>query len=389
MTVHESPARSFLRAESVIPITLLLVVLLVALSGRTSTRAVPIERALWVTRWDYTTAEEVERIIDRASAGGFDTVFFQVRGNATAFYPSELEPWAEEFEFRDPGFDPLGVACARAAARGIALHAWINAIPGWRGLEPPTEPNQLYHTRPEWFLVDQHGRRQALREDYVALNPCHPDVRAHIVRVCEDLVRRYPVAGIHLDYIRFLADMEEPGHDYPHDPMTLARYQADGGGNPAEEPARWDRWRRDQVTRLVREIDDALDGVRPGALLTAAVFPTPEIAYGSVRQDWVRWLRHGWIDAAVPMIYDDQDDRFESRLRACVAAAGRRPVIAGIGVFKHADPDQTRRQTVIARRLGADGVSYFGYASFYEAGEAGAQGANEPLRAARRRALLE
>ena len=43
-------------------------------------------RALWVTRFDFRTREDVARAIENAHSAAFDAVLFQVRGNATAFY---------------------------------------------------------------------------------------------------------------------------------------------------------------------------------------------------------------------------------------------------------------------------------------------------------------
>ena len=40
--------------------------------------APPIERALWVKRWDFLTSADVRTVIDRAATLGCDTVFFQV-----------------------------------------------------------------------------------------------------------------------------------------------------------------------------------------------------------------------------------------------------------------------------------------------------------------------
>ena len=56
----------------------------------------PPVRALWVTRFDYATPEDVCSIIDNVAGAGFTDVFFQIRGNATVFYKSRLEPWAYE-----------------------------------------------------------------------------------------------------------------------------------------------------------------------------------------------------------------------------------------------------------------------------------------------------
>jgi uncharacterized lipoprotein YddW (UPF0748 family) len=56
----------------------------------------PPVRALWITRFDYTTPEDVSAIVSNAAEAGFTDLFFQIRGNATAYYRSALEPWAFE-----------------------------------------------------------------------------------------------------------------------------------------------------------------------------------------------------------------------------------------------------------------------------------------------------
>ncbi len=363
----------------------LIVLLLVTwLSGCSPSNDISIQRALWITRWDYQTAEEVRTAIDRAATGGFDTVFFQVRGNATVFYRSKLEPWAEEFGHTDPGFDPLQVAVQQAKKHKIALHAWINAIPGWRGTAEPQSMQHLYHTHPDWFLIDRDGVRQPLNDHYVALNPCRTDVRAHIVEICRELVSEYEISGLHLDYIRAVGD---PDDAYPYDPVTLAAFDRAVGGTPDENPRLWTRWRTEQVSRLVSEIRAATQNAKPGILLTAAVFRTPQIAL-EFRQDWTRWLRRGWVDAVVPMLYSADDHRFELELEACMSGAWGRPVIAGLGVYLHQDPQQTLRQIEMAHRHGARGISLFAYASFYEGGEAGAQNATPQLRSQRQKLLM-
>jgi uncharacterized lipoprotein YddW (UPF0748 family) len=96
--------------------------------------------------------QQVRTCIANAARGGFDTVLFQVRGNGTVFYRSSLEPWAEEFDHQDPGFDPLAIACQEAKRLGVSIHAWINAVPGWRGDQPPPD------TSPPQHWIAQIGR---------------------------------------------------------------------------------------------------------------------------------------------------------------------------------------------------------------------------------------
>ena len=338
-------------------------------SGCTPGRARPspkIDRALWVKRWDFLTEEQVRTAITRAAESGFDTVFFQVRGNGTVFYRSQIEPWAEEFGHRDPGFDPLAVACEEAALRGIALHAWVNALPGWRGPEPPpAELGQLYTEHPEWFLYDENLERQPLHAEYVQLNPCALDARAHIVSVIEEIVTGYDVAGIHLDYIRFMGDYSPTGKNYPQDPESLRAYEAAEGKRPSDDPARFDRWRTGCVTTLVEEIRAAMLTLDRRAILTAAVYRTPKAGLDT-QQNWVRWVKEGTVDAVVPMIYTDSLEAFERDLLACSAAVSSNALIAGIGVYKQTDPTQFKRMMRIAPRCGASGVALFDYASFFD-----------------------
>ena len=68
-------------------------------------------RAIWITRFEYQTEADVKTILANCASLGFNTILFQVRGQADAYYRSSIEPWAERLGGRDPGFDPLEVAC--------------------------------------------------------------------------------------------------------------------------------------------------------------------------------------------------------------------------------------------------------------------------------------
>lgn len=290
-------------------------------------------RGIWVTRFDYKTKDDVVRIMDNCKGAGFNTVMFQVRGNGTAFYRSSLEPWAEELGGRDPGFDPLAEACQAAHQRGMKLHAWVNVMPGWRGTAPPKNPHQLYHARPAWFWYDQKGARQPLTAFYVSLNPCLPEVRKYLVDVVGDLVRRYPVDGLHMDYIRF--PNEPPaipfgsGIDYPRDAKTLALYKRETGLWPQADAAKWSAWRTQQVSRLVAQIGAMMRKTRPEAMLTAAVGPVREKALTHF-QDARRWMADGSIDGVVVMNYTADLGTFVSRNQPWLSAASGKLVVPGL-----------------------------------------------------------
>ncbi|MFH0946469.1 MAG: family 10 glycosylhydrolase [Planctomycetota bacterium] len=290
-------------------------------------------RGIWVTRFDYSTADDVRRIMENCEQGGFNTVLFQVRGNGTAFYESDLEPWADELGGRHPGFDPLALACEEAHMRGLQLHAWVNVMPSWRDSNPPDNPDQLYLARPEWHWYDQEGRRQPLANGfYTSLNPCLPEVRSYLVDVFAEIVARYDIDGLHLDYIRFVDDLVEKGRDYPMDARTLALFHAATGCQPDQDPELWKRWRAGQVTALVAAIREKVRDLRPGLILSAAVGSEPTGPTGQHLRDSSGWARAGLLDALYPMNYTPDPELFARRTEAWSLEPTNSRIITGIMV---------------------------------------------------------
>jgi len=309
-------------------------------------------RAIWVVRQVYRSPQEVADMMEQCSRAGFNTVLFQVRGNATAFYRSPYEPWSEELPTGDPGFDPLAVAVTEAHRRGMALHAWMNVMPGWRGPLPPANRRQLYNTHPDWFLRDQAGRLQPLGEFYVSVNPCLPEVRRYLVGVFEDLVGRYGLDGLHLDYIRFPLDKAPKGSDYPYDARTLQLYRQATGKRPQDSRSRWTLWRQQQVTQLVREIRAMTRRVRPGLRLTAACLPDIDESRRHWFQDGPAWLGEGLVDAVFVMNYTDSTPLFRQRQETWMRVAPGRWVIPGLGLYVHGRDSTTLDQLALTDAWG-------------------------------------
>lgn len=326
-------------------------------------------RGVWVARFHYKHPDDIRTIMANCAESGLDTVYWQVRGNATVAYPSKIEPWSREYDHRDPGFDPFALAVEEAHKHGLRIEAWVNVMPAWKGATPPPrdlDPPQVYHAHPEWFMYDPAGNRQALSEFYVILNPCLPEVRAHITSVVEEILQNYAVDGIHLDYIRFAWDRTPNAkQNYPGDPRSRALYRHETGKTPDQDPKAWDDWRGNQITKLVSDIRDTVDKRRPGASLTAAIWRTPELGYGNYLQNGAAWIRSGLLDAGAPMVYTTDTARFKSDI-AAYHAAGCDPkrVIPGIGIYKHETPDPMAEQLAACQEWGA-GFALFSYESLY------------------------
>lgn len=321
-----------------------------------------LERCIWVTRWDYRTQQDIRQIMVNCADAGFTSVIFQVRGNGTVFYPSQLEVWSEDLNSMYPGFDPLAVAVEEAHLRGLQIHAWMNMIPGWRGDSPPRDSRQLYSSRPSWFLRDRFEQPETPSPGrYLGLNPCLPEVRRHLAQLCREVAANYDVDGIHLDYIRFTYRDYDNDKVYPEDRRSLELFVAETGARTTDRVS-LEAWKTASLTRLVAQIRQAVDSVSiREVLLTAAVFADPELALEKGNQDWGEWAERELVDALFPMNYSNDNSIFAVRTRADLATSGRTPVVIGVGVHTHDDPRQSIHQMEAALREGASGVSVFSY----------------------------
>lgn len=320
---------------------------------------------LWVTRWDFQTADDVRKIIADANQAGVSDIFWQVRGQGDAYYDSPFEPWGEDLTLArdkdnkpildrtrklDPGFDPLRLAISEAHARGIKLHAWLNVMPLWKGTAEPIDLRHPLMTHPEWRLRDETGQPQPLSEGYVVVNPVLDEVQDHIVRVAEDIADRYSIDGLHLDYIRFLDDELDKGKLYPGDARSLslyARMEGDRATIGQLNRTKYRAWIRDRISTLVRRIgEESLEG-HDGVLYSAAVWRRPDLAKNQYLQDAQRWVSEGTVDLIMPMIYTNNDSQFTSDLEAWYSVVDRRRVIPGIGAYKHIGSNQTITQAAL------------------------------------------
>lgn len=347
----------------------------------------PTVRALWVTRFDYTTPEEVRQIIDNVGEAGFTDVFFQIRGNGTTFYKSNLEPWAYELSGTtvsslgvDPGWDPLQLAIDTARPHGLRVHAYLNVLPGWKGIEdPPISKDQLWTAHPDWFMVDSLGKKMLPTSGWYAfINPVLPEVRAHLRGIVTELCQ-YDVAGIHLDYIRYPHDYRLVAHQhYPDATEEEILRHADFSYDPVSQAALLDRYgwevskkqimefRCESVTRLVQDISYTMQVEKPDAcLLTASVMGDPLEGKTHAYQDSGAWVRRGLVDWVVQMNYGTRS--FDPYLKAMRKASGRRKfgssVVVGINCKNEVDEIVAQIKRVEAS--GCRGLALFSYSFLF------------------------
>ncbi len=278
-------------------------------------------RGVWVARFNWADEDpEVMRlriieIFERISRGNFNTVFFQVRGQAETLYPSPIEPWSKLTGFKDPGFDPVALAVEEAHKHGLKFHAYMNLLPMWNEENPPEPVNHIYHTHgPQsgdkncWVCYGPDGKPMKLNE-YYYMNPALPEVKSYLKKVFRHFVTTYDVDGIHFDRIRY------PGTDYINDPYSKKKFKADSLKTAV---SRTD-WARRKLTGLVEDVVTEILIVKPYLQISAAtwgLYKTKDVkgyehfnsGYANYYQDAIDWLDKGIMDFIVPMIYWDMPE---------------------------------------------------------------------------------
>ncbi len=257
---------------------------------------------------------EILRILDAAKSARLNALLVQVRPEADALYESGLEPWSRFLtgsQGRSPGYDPLSFFINEGRKRDIQIHAWINP---YRASVNNTNARARNH------VTSKYPGSVLRVRNLLWLDPGSRDVQNHTVQVVRDIVRRYPVAGIHLDDYFYPYPVDARKDVAFADDASFSRYQG-GGGRLGKAD-----WRRENVNTLVREIGRAIKSERKGVLFGVSpfgIYTKGQPADVDVRLDQyeqlyadpVRWMREGWVDYLAPQLYwRDQSPQSFSRL---------------------------------------------------------------------------
>jgi|GEM_PF-232423 len=286
---------------------------------------------------------------------GLNMIFPLMSWGGLADYASDVLPRGAMF--RKHG-DQLEQCCAAAKKHGLAVHVW--------------KVNYNLDTAPKQFVekLRSEGRTQVNVDGkpFDWLCPSHPENRKLELEAMLEVARKYPVDGLHFDYIRY------PGGKFCYCDGCRARFEADSGRKVADWPkdchsgsrkAEYNDWRCRQITMLVEEVSREARRIRPGVKISAAVFGAYPDCRASIAQDWPEWVKAGHLDFICPMDYTNSDERFEALVRNQAKLVGERiPLYIGIGAASSASKLSAERvmgQISIARSHGAKGFVLFNF----------------------------
>jgi uncharacterized lipoprotein YddW (UPF0748 family) len=242
---------------------------------------------------------------------------------------------------------------------------------------------ELITTHPDWYAVNRKGESCADKPPYVNyyrwLCPSRTEVREYLENEVNGILSKDYVDGIHLDYVRYCdvilpvnlwanyhieQTKELPEYDFCYCDVCKASFKEKYGTELSaiefpEASLSWRLFRYNNISNIVNSLSAIAKQHKKQ--ITAAVFPTPEIARRNVRQDWTNWK----LDGVLPMTYHGFYKEQVSWIGDAVAEgihflAGQFPLYAGLYLPDFKNDDELRHGIQFAFKNGASGVSFYG-----------------------------
>lgn len=247
--------------------------------------------------------------LDNMEKMNLTTICFQVRSMCDAMYKSSYEPWSSYLtgtRGTDPGWDPLAFMVEECHKRGIEVYAWVNPY-RWASSGSQSTWNTAFDTEVKnngWLITN--GK-------FTVLNPGLEETRAHIVKVCREIISNYSVEGLIFD-----------DYFYPSGGTTETSSAPDYDlwQNSGTSLSIGD-WRRENVDKMVRDVYNMVQEVRPEVRFGIAppgtagesagdyglsIWPNGyDGQYYSLYSDPLSWMAKGIVDFVSPQVYWHND----------------------------------------------------------------------------------
>ncbi len=246
--------------------------------------------------------QEMINLLDNVRKYNMNTVVFQIRPTADAFYKSKFEPyshWLTGDQGQDPGYDPLQFTIDECHKRGLNIHVWLNPY----RINNDTVGYNTYakdhimNKHPEWVI--NYGKAKYF-------NPGLDEVREFTCNVVKDIVSNYDIDAIHMD--DYFYPYKIAGQEFP-DSITFAKHSR--GFKDVGD------WRRNNVNLIIKEINETIKSVKPWVEFGISPFAIwrnktedprgsdtrAMTNYDGLYADILLWQEKGWIDYVLPQLY--------------------------------------------------------------------------------------
>lgn len=249
---------------------------------------------------------EMIQMLDSFAALNINTVIFQIRPTADAFYSSTLEPWShwltgKQGKRPENFYDPLQFVIEESHKRFIDVHVWLNPY-------RVTNSDNIDILSPDHLFFKNRNLFVKYGDKYY-FDPGLDETRQFLNRVVQDIVERYDIDAIHFD--DYFYPYKVKNEDFPDD-RSFKAYPRGFAPNQKDD------WRRNNVNMIIQELQQTIKSTKPwvefgispfGVWRNKSVDPRGSDTQAGVQNyddlyaDILKWLQEGTIDYVVPQLY--------------------------------------------------------------------------------------
>lgn len=313
-----------------------------------------------------TSRQAIAELIDFSKKAGVQTLFVQIYRANKAWFKSEVgdsSPYVAALQ--SVGEDPLALLIKSAHAQGIEVHAWLNLLSlsdnqnapllKKHGLEILTRNREEKNSVTDYLIDNQYW-----------LEPGDLRVRQELSEMVAEVVKAYPdLDGIQLDYIRYPDTKPAYGYTRPN----LKRFVSVTGIRKINEKTEgWRKWKRDQVTELVKLLRSRVLSINPKLHFSTTGCMSYVRAREEAFQDWALWVNEGLVEFVTMMSYPPDVTTFEKYLTEAKSKVNDFTKInVGLGAYKLAkNPNIFSEQWKKCKESGSRSCVVFHYGDLVE-----------------------
>lgn len=320
-------------------------------------------RGLWL-RPKEKNIEQVREHLKKIKETNINSIYLETWWDGYTIFPttnpdSAINPMYE-------GFDVLKAYIEEGAKLNIEIHAWVeNFFAG----------GPVVEKHPDWLLISKKGDNYepgTYGAKWYWLNPALPQARDFVSSIYKELLNKYEVASLHLDYARYPGSGDYT-NDFGYDLYTRNLFKVIAGVDPINlrsGDADWEEWlqfRADIINSWVDRVVAEAHEIKPDLLITAAVWPNYDEAPKSHAQETKYWVDNNNIDNLLHMSY--VPDAFliaQDAKNSLDIAQNKSFVTSGIGTFIDLTKTELIRQIDAAVVTGAAGSALFEFESLFD-----------------------
>ncbi len=310
-----------------------------------------------------TDSVELVQSLENMKKLGINTVFIETFYHSWTIYSGENSIQRPEFS----GWDPLMMTLKYAHENNMEVHAWIEVFYAFNPDYLDGTMGPVLTQYPDWLLESGDPDDPFAEEGKVFFNPAHPELNDYLISMMKELVGKYPVDGVHLDYIRY--PIHSNDKQFGFDAVSKELFYKETGLELSPESIRDDvifkrfaEWKKNNVTRFVKRTAEELKRINQDIQISAAIFPSYRNDPESLLkfQDWATWVQGDMLDFITPMCYGYTGNSRREEIRESLELS-RVPVVIGLAINRVKNSRDVEKLIEDGFTDGSAGIAWFAY----------------------------